>query len=717
MSVNYYDDKKVFVLKSNDLMYAFEIEESGYPINIYYGKEILDYCDLPVGEMNFERRGSLITHLNMYRREYPATSDFMYDEGAFSVFYADGARECILTYNTYEIKDENHLDLILKDSRNKIKVTLHYETFDDVNIINRSVTVENIGSDTVTLTKVMSSALYLPDFETYNLTTLPGKWGSEYQKTRQELKRGKYVAETRTGYCNSQIAPYFALDKNADEYCGKVWFGTLNWCGNHKMVIEKTEWGNIAVVAGINDYDFSYSLDSGEKFETPVFTFGYTEQGFGDASRTLHNYQRLYVSPKEYTNKPLPVLYNAYAAFELDIDAEKLMALSEKAAKIGAELFVVDDGWYGESPNNICDFGDWTPHKTKFPNGLSPLIKKVNSLGMKFGLWIEPEMTSKTSKLYKEHPDWVFGCEYCEQKPLIGNRLVLNLAKEEVFEHIKNVLYKLLSENNIEYLKWDSNRFISQQDWIGQSVEDKQKIWYEYFKNIYRLFEFINTNFPYVIIENCASGGARAELGLAKYSSRINRSDNQDPRDVMFLHDGFTYMHRPKHAGGGGHISKSPSGINQRYTLLRYRAHMAMLGSLAVGMDLCNMTEDELNEIKYYIDQYKSIRHITQCGELYKLVTPENGEYCAYQYVSCEKSESVVLIFGLNISFAKNFPRLLLKGLDETKRYKIQILSDEKGERNAECRYMSGDGLKNVGLHFNLMGDYDSILLKLEEIK
>lgn len=717
MPVKYYSDRKIFVLKSNEIMYAFEIEESGYPINIYYGKAISDYRDFPVDEMNFERRGSLITHLNMYRREYPVTSDFMYDEGAFSIRYADGARECILTYADYEIKDENHLDLILKDSREKIKVTLHYETFDDVNIINRSVTVENIGDDTVTLTKVMSSALYLPDFEKYNLTTLPGKWGGEYQKTRQELKRGKYVAEARTGYPNHQIAPYFALDKDAKENSGKVWFGTLNWCGNHKMVVDRNEWGNVYVTAGINDYDFSYPLNSGEIFSAPVFTFGYTEDGFGGAARTLHNYQRLYVSPQKHTDTALPVLYNAYAAFELDIDAEKLMALSEKAAKIGAELFVVDDGWYGESPDNICDFGDWTPHTTKFPDGLKPLIEKVNSLGMKFGLWIEPEMTSKTSKLYKEHPDWLLGCEYCEQKPLIGNRLVLNLAKEEVFEHIKNVLYKLLSENNIEYLKWDSNRSISQQDWIEQQPENKQKVWYEYFKNVYWLFEFINTNFPDVIIENCASGGGRAEIGLAKYSSRINRSDNQDPRDVMFLHDGFTYMHRPKFAGGGGHISKSPSGINQRYTPLRYRAHMAMLGSLAVGMDLRNMTDDELDEVKYYIEQYKSIRHITQCGELYKLVTPENGEYCVYQYVTRDKSESVVLIFGLNISFAKNFPRLLLEGLDETKRYKIQVLPDAKGERNAECKYMSGDGLKNVGLHFNLMGDYDSILIKLEEIE
>lgn len=717
MSIQYYDNKKLFVLKSNDLMYAFEIEKSGYPINIYYGKAILDYQDLPVGEMNFERRGSLITHLNMYRREYPATSDFMYDEGAFSVCYEDGARECILTYRDYVIKDKNNLDLILSDSREKIKVILHYETFDDVNIINRTVTIENIGDDIITLTKVMSVALYLPDFEKYNLTTLPGRWGSEYQKTRQQLKRGKYVAETRTGYCNAQIAPYFALDKDAKEDSGKVWFGTLNWCGNHKIVAERTEWGNVSVVAGINDYDFSYSLVSGQSFTTPVFTFGYTEEGFGGASRILHNYQRLYVSPKEYTDKELPIVYNAYSAFELDINEEKLMALSEKAAKLGIELFVVDDGWYGESPDNICDFGDWTPHTEKFPNGLKPLIEKVNSLGMQFGLWIEPEMTSKTSKLYKEHPDWILGCEYCEQKPLIGNRLVLNLAKNEVFEYIKNVLYKLLSENNIAYLKWDSNRPISQQDWVGQKSEDKQKIWYEYFKNVYRLFEFINTKFPNVIIENCASGGGRAELGLARYSSRINRSDNQDPRDVMFLHDGFTYMHRPKHAGGGGHISKSPSGINNRYTPLRYRAHMAMLGSLAVGMDLRTMTEGELNEIKYYIEQYKSIRHITQLGDLYKIMTPENGEYCVYQYVSQDKKESVVFIFGLNISFAKNFPRLLLNGLDETKKYEITLLPDAKKERTQEKKYMTGEGLKNVGLHFNLMGDYDSILLKLEVSK
>lgn len=715
MSIRILEKKKVFAIQSKDLMYAMEVEKTGYLINIYYGKAIDRLEDLPVGELNFERKGSLITDLNMYRREYPSNCDFMYDEAAFMAHYADGVRECVLKYDTYCMLNDNHLDIYLKDQRAMLQVVLHYETFEDVNIINKSVSIRNMTMDSITLKKMMSSCLYLPDFEEYRLTSLPGRWGHEYDITRQQLKRGKYVLETRTGYCNSQMAPYFALDQKADEDSGKVWFGTLNWCGNHKIVVERTEWGNIVVTAGLNDYDFEWKLGAGEQFDTPVFTVGYTEEGFGGASRMLHRYQKLYVSPKEYTDKVLPVIYNAWAAFELDIDAPKLMALAEKAKEIGTELFVVDDGWYGAGKNNSCDFGDWFPHVTKFPDGLTPLIEKVNSLGMKFGLWLEPEMVAKTSLLYKEHPDWLIGYESFEQKPLIGKRLVLNLAKEEVLEHLKKVLYDILSQNNIEYLKWDSNRFISQPGWEELPIDERQKIWYCYFYNLYKLFGYIREKFPNVLIENCASGGLRAELGLARYCSRINRSDNQDPRDVMFLHDGFTYLHRPRHAGGASHITKNPYGINDRDTSLSYKARAGMLGSLAASIDLRSLSQEEIDEIAYYISQFKSIRHITQLGELYKLVTPWNGKYCAWQYVTEDKMESVVFLFGLNISFREDFPRLRLKGLDEHAMYEIKVLPDASGEKKVTYKNMSGQGLSEVGIRFELKGDYDNLLIHFQQ--
>lgn len=715
MSVQVLRKQKAFVIRSKNLMYALEVEPTGYLICVYYGKAIERLEDLPWGELNFERKGSLITDLNMYRREYPTNCDFMYDEAAFTAHYADGVRECVLKYEDYEQIDDNHFNIMLADQRNLLRVTLHYETFEDVNVINKHVTVENRGTDTIILRKIMTGCVYLPDFEEYRLTSLPGKWAHEYDITRQPLKRGKYVLETRTGYCNSQMAPYFALDQNADEHNGKVWFGTLQWCGNHKIVVERTEWGNIIVTAGLNDYDFSWPLKGRESFQTPVLTVGYTEEGFGGAGRTLHSYQRKYVSPKEYTNQVLPVIYNAWAAFELDIDAPKLMALAEKAAEIGTELFVVDDGWYGAGENNSCDFGDWFAHPTKFPEGLSPLIRRVNELGMKFGLWIEPEMVAKTSKLYKAHPDWLIGYESFEQKPLIGNRLVLNLAKEEVLEHLKNVLYELLSKNNIEYLKWDSNRFISQPGWENLPVEERQGLWYCYFLNLYRLFEFIHEHFPNVLIENCASGGLRAELGLAKYCSRINRSDNQDPRDVMFLHDGFTYMHRPRHAGGASHITKDPYGINERSTPLAYKARAGMMGSLAASIDLRQISLEDKEEIAYYIKQFKSIRHITQLGELYKLVTPQNGKYCAWQYVSLDKNESVVFVFGLNISFREEFPRLKLRGLNEERIYRIEVLPDAKGKKMPIYKDMSGQGLLESGIRIELKGDYDNLLIKVSD--
>lgn len=716
--ITYIEDKNLFILKSNELMYAFEVEADGYPVNLYYGKEIYDYNDLPIGDTYFFRNGMEgRIPLSGLRREYTANGNGMYSETDFEPVFDDGIRGCELVYKSHLIKDKNHLELTITDSVHSLDVTLHYETFDDVNIINRYAVINNNGKAGVSVGKIMSGSLYAQDFsDDLYLTSLPGNWGTEYHITRQKIKQGKYVLETRDGYCNSQVAPYFAIDRRADENCGEVWFGILDWCGNHKITVEKTNQGTTAITAGINDYDFKWRIESGGNFQTPILTFGYTDKGFGGASRMIHDYQREYVMPKEYSDSVLPVLYNAWSAFELDINEEKILSLVDYAKEVGAELFVIDDGWYGRSTTVNCDLGDWLVNKNKFPNGLSLIVEKVNRLGMKFGIWIEPEMVSKTSDLYKKHPDWILGYEKYPQYENWHGRFVLNLARDEVADYIFDVIDGLIKSYNIEYLKWDSNRYMCQVGGDSDEVYDSPGAWYLYFKNLYKIFERINRKYPKIIIENCASGGLRANISLAKYCSRINRSDNQDPRDALMLHHGFSYIMNPKLAGGGGHISKIPNGINNRCTPLRYRAHMGMLGSLSIGIDLRNLSVEERKQIAAYTNQFKKIREIVQLGDFYTLKAPETCDYCVYQYVSKDKKKSILFIFGINLSFRQFIPNIKLLGLNSTEVYSIKHLKAEDEEKEWIFKNMTGDGLEKIGIRLTLSGDYDSKLLLLEQL-
>ncbi len=716
MAVQYINEKKLFVLTSNELMYVFEITPDGYPVNLYYGRELKDFNDLPMGDIYFFRNGTegRIPDDSL-RREYTANGNGIYYEASAEPVFDDGIRGCELVYKTHFVKN-NSLEVVLEDKIHSLEVSLHYQTYDDANIIERYSLIKNNGCGNVVLKNAASATIYMEDFnKDYYLTSLPGNWASEYAVTRQKINTGKYVLETRNGYCNSQVAPYFAIDRGASENDGEVWFGLLEWCGNHKITVEHTNFETTVINAGINNYDFNPILKTGQSFETPAFKFGYTDGGFGGASRIIHDYQRNYILPKAYSESTLPVLYNAWAAFELDINEQKLISLADYAKEIGAELFVVDDGWYGNSTTIDCDLGDWVVNKTKFPNGLQPLIKKVNDLGMKFGLWIEPEMVAKTSDLYKQRPDWVFGYEKYPQYENWHGRYVLNLAKNEVADYIFDVIDKLLQKYNIEYLKWDSNRYMCQVGNDGNDVTGTNEAWYLYFKNLYGIFERINKKYPYVIIENCASGGLRANMSLAKYCSRINRSDNQDPRDALILHHGFSFIMNPKLAGGGGHISKVPNGINGRCAPLRYRAHMGMLGSLAIGYDLRNAPEDEINQIAYYVTQFKQIREIVQLGDFYTVQAPENGEYCVYQYVSKDKKRSVLFVFGINLSFRKFLPNIKTLGLSDDRVYNIKHLKAADQPEELIFKPMSGNGLKRIGLRVNLTGDYDSKLFLIQE--
>lgn len=697
MSIKYFENDRVFTVNTENSTYAFCINDDNSITNLHWGAKVDNAFDLmTVDEVREPCEWKDSDYVK--RGEFTAWGGKFFDEPCLKVTFGDGVRDCKLGYVGHKLSNDGlELVLTVKDVYYNFYVDLYYKVYPGLDLIDKKCVIRNEEDTPVTIEAAMSGSLYLPKNE-YMLTVMGSAWAREYDLKREKLSYGKTVIESRTLYSNSNYLPYFALDKgNATEESGEVWFGTLQWAGNYKMTIEYVRNNPVRIVGGLNDFDFSYPLKKGEVLETPVFTVGFTQGGFGTASRMFHNLQKKYIAPRKYAYEPLPVVYNAWAAFEFKIDAEKLMGLVDKAAYIGAELFLVDDGWFGSRDDESSGLGDWYPNKEKFPDGLTPIIEKCNKQGMKFGLWIEPEMVSPNSELYKAHPDWVFSFKTRERE-LSRSQLTLNIAKPEVKEFIINTFDKLLSENNIEFIKWDSNRFLSQPGWESEPIEKQKTYHYEYIKSLYEIFAFINEKYPDVILENCAQGGMRADLSLAHYCSRINRSDNQDARDMVFLHEGFTYIHRTKSAGGGAHISRASRGfgVNGRTLPIKFMAHVAMLGSLAVGFDLRALPDEEIEEIKEYVALHKKYRNTVQNGDMYRLVSPRNNDYAVYSFVSEDKSEVVVIVLGLNLSFEKKIGSIQLRGLDEDMLY----ISDDGVKK-------TGKGLMNAGIHLSLKGDYD----------
>lgn len=701
--ITYEEKTHRLLLRTENTLYALKIGADGVLTSLYWGEDLPCAGDLPTdAELSRFCRHPYMSGRRI-REEYPAFGGVCPLEPALKADLPDGVRDTELRYVSHEIDEEGrHLAVRMKDAYYGLFVRLDYRLYDGLDLIDKQATVENRCGAPVTVRKLSAGTVCLPENRSLRLSTMSSHWGREYDLQRETLTQKKYVVESRSLYANSDALPWFALDDGASEEHGEVWFGTLRWAGNHKITVEKTAIGLVSVTAGFNDFDFSYTLKDGETLSSPVFTVGYTKGGFGAASRMFHDFQRRYFAPRAWANKPLPIVYNAWAAMHFKITAKALLPQIDLAAKLGAELFVIDDGWFGNRDDDTSGLGDWYPNPQKFPEGLRPIAEKCHAAGMLFGVWIEPEMVSVDSDLYRAHPDWILGFPNREKEEF-RHQLMLNVARDDVRDYMIACIDRLIGDNGLDYLKWDSNRFVSHPGWLGVPPEKQQEMWVRYIENMYAVFAFVRDKYPRVIVENCAAGGMRSELSLGAYCSRINRSDNQDPRDMLFLHEGFTQLHRSACAGGGCHIAKPQGGLNDRVSPLRFRAHAGMLGSLAVGFDLTKLSDDDFREIQGYLAFHKQIRETVQCGDLYRLVSPREtaGEYCVYEFVSRDKKEAVLFVFGVNISFYHAFPRVKLLGL----------LPDAVYEAAGETP-RTGKALASLGVEINpLVGDYDSRVL------
>src|ERR1700722_4957667 len=702
-------DKPVFRLDGGNTTYAFGVNERGELQQIYWGGRVGEH-DVIGPAKSEDVLSGFDSSYNNTPQEYAGWGAELYLEPALKVTFADGSRDLVLHYASSRKQDDHSIDVVVKDISRAVIVTLHYKMDPESGIVARSATIENHEPTPIMIEQAAAAAFSLPAAH-YTLSYLSGRWAGEWTLNEETIHQGQRGLESRRGSTGVQLNPWLAIGKaDADEEHGETWFGALGWSGSWRITVEQDALDKVRVTGGFNPFDFGYLLKPGEKLESPVFYAGYTDHGMGGASRLLSRFTLTHILPQAPSPKLRPVIYNSCEATEWNVSEAVQESLAEKAAALGADRFVMDDGWFGQRKNDHAGLGDWYVNKEKFPNGLKPLIDKVHTLGMDFGLWVEPEMVNPDSDLYRKHPDWVLnfpGRPRSEER----TQLVLNLARPYVREYVFGFLDKLLSENQIAFLKWDYNRNWSEPGWPAVAPDEQKKVYIEYVRTLYGILRELREKHPKVEIESCSGGGGRVDLGILALTDEVWPSDNTDPFDRLRIQDGFTYAYTPGVMVAW--VTDSPTGVNQRALTLEYRFLSSMQGSLGVGANLNKWAPEDFAAAKRMVAQYKTIRETIQRGSLYRLITPEHdSEQSVTESVSRNGHQAVVFAFLHSSSELYPFPRLYLRGLNANAAYRISAM-DGKLAADAPSE-ASGAYWMEHGVDVELRGDFQAAAFTLE---
>ena len=628
------------------------------------------------------------------REEYPAYGGVKYSDPCLKLSFEDGTRDVVLRFETDEIEnsDPELLKLHFRDHYYPLRLTLCYRVHARYDLIERWVEVHSFEQP-VQVERIWSAQWHLLDNQSYRLTHLAGRWAGEMKIIREILTPGTKVLESRRLTSSHYHHPWFAIDLgSANEEQGEVWFGTLAWSGNWKLSAEVDTYGTTRISMGLNDWDFSLNLQPGSSFTTPSCFGGYSASGFGCASRVLHDFIREQKLPHgQMLHK---VLYNSWEATEFNVDVGSQVHLAELAAEMGVELFVLDDGWFHGRSGDTAGLGDWWPDEKKFPNGLTPLINRVNELGMEFGLWFEPEMVNPDSDLYRAHPDWVIHFPN-RARSEARHQLILNFARPDVRQYIIEKMDHILLENNIQFIKWDMNRNVSEPGW-PDAPKEARELWVRYVEGVYEVWHTLSTRHPKVIWQSCSGGGGRCDLGMLSLADQVWTSDNTEPTARLEIQEGFSMLY--------------PANIMEAWVTdmgradlsLEFRMHVSMCGSLGIGGHLVRWGAERRAEAARWVGVYKEIRPIIQHGRQYRLISPQQHAYSAVQYVTQDGAEGVLFVFRTHLPEPAVLPFIHLRGLDPLGLYEIE---GQPGIR-------SGQSWMESGLSIPLK-DYQSVLRRI----
>ncbi|MEV0384358.1 alpha-galactosidase [Nonomuraea sp. NPDC050643] len=576
------------------------------------------------------------------------------------------ARSLELRFAGARVHDEGggteRLDLVLADAHHPFEVVLSVRAHPGTDVIERWTTVR-AGAEAA-ITRLDSGNWFIPDAAAYRYSGVFGAWAEETQLQRGPLPVGELTFTSRQGITGHMSNPWVMIDEGAaTEEHGEVWGVALAWSGSWRVTSTHRPEGGACVSAGFGHDGLRWTLSPGEELVTPVTLGLYSSGGFGAASRAWHEYARAHVLPTPAEDRP--VLYNSWEATTFAVTEEHQLELAKTAASIGVELFVIDDGWFGARDDDTTSLGDWFPHRGRFPEGLRRMFDGIRDLGLRAGLWVEPEGLSKESELYRAHPDWALHMEH-RRRDEKRRQLVLNFARDDVRAWAFGWLDRLVTELGLDYLKWDMNRPFTQAGWPERGAT-QDRVWIEHTRGVYRVMAELRERHPGLRIESCAGGGGRTDFGILRHTDEVWPSDNTDARDRQTVHHGFSQLYP---AGVmSAWVTDVPNATTRRTISLRYRFHVAMSGVLGIGGDLSEWTSAELEEAADLIAQYKRVRATVQRGRQYRLAGVPGQERSAVQYALGD--EVVVLVYNPIGNAGRGPRRLRLTGLDAEALYEL----------------------------------------------
>lgn len=645
-------------------------------------------------------------------------------EPALRITHFDGNTSTELVYvsdKTENMDNIIHTIISLKDEYYNLLVDIHYKAYQKEDIIEQWIEVKNNENKSVTLSNFASSDLSFYA-QKYFITQFHGDWAEEMNLDEQELSAGIHIIDSKLGVRTNQYThPCFllSLDRSAEESVGEVIGGTLAWPGNFQFTFEVNNDKRLRVLSGANPFASAYTVEKGKTFKTPALLYTYSDEGTGKITRNFHRWAWKYGIKKG--DEERSVLLNNWEATYFDFDEQKLTKIIDDAAQMGFELFLLDDGWFGNKYPRNSDtqgLGDWQTNTKKLPNGIPYLINECHKRGLKFGIWVEPEMVNPKSELYEKHPDWVIAQPHRE-RTLQRNQLILDLSNPKVQEFVYNTVDNILQENpGIDYVKWDCNRFVFNPGSSYLPANKQSHLWIDYSKALLEIMEKINEKYPDVTFMACSGGGGRIDYGTMKYFDEYWISDNNDPLQRIFTQWGAQYFFPA--IGLASHVSVSPNHISERSTPLKFRFDVAMSAKLGVDMQPVQMTEKEKEFSKKAIETYKQIRGTVLHGDLYRLLSPYENNRTAYMYVSADKNEAIVFNFLVRKNIKSDKQTIYLQGLDPNKTYTLKEINKEADwSRSAayEGKKFSGEYLMTVGVTFPMYNEYESVVLQINSVR
>ncbi|MBC1561317.1 alpha-galactosidase [Listeria booriae] len=718
MSISYDEARRLFHLRGKDVSYVLGVVRDGYLAHLYYGKKLREYRgsnDLTFIKRDFSPSveiGDETFSLDSLPQEYPQYGNTDFRKPAYQVKGPDGTTVSDLRYESHRIysgkgtldglpathgSDVDTLEITMVDEVLKLQVVLQYAVFTEYNIITRSARFINNGDNTLQILKAASASVDFKDSE-YDLLTLPGAWGNERQIERGPIRRGIQSIESLRGASSHQQNPFIALlRKTTTEEQGDVYGFHFVYSGNFEATVEVDQFATTRVNFGIHSFNFNWQLKQGETFQTPEVVMVYSDKGLGDMSRQLHQFYQNHLLRGAYRNKERPILVNNWEATYFDFTEKRILDIAKIGSKLGMELLVLDDGWFGKRNSDKSSLGDWFLNKEKLPHGLTKLAEKINKLDMAFGLWFEPEMISADSDLYRAHPDWCLHVPE-RRRSESRNQLVLDFSREDVRLAIVNQMTTILKEVPIKYVKWDMNRHLTEIGSAHFPKEQQQEIAHRHILGVYDVMNRITTEFPDILFESCSGGGGRFDPGMLYYMPQTWTSDNTDAISRLKIQYGTSLVYPI--VTMGAHVSVAPNHQVKRHTSLEIRGNVAMSGNLGYELDLTKLTDTEKETIKQQIQTYKEIRPLIQFGDFYRLKSPFEGNETAWMFVDKTKTEAVVFYFQVLAVPAKPLQAIKLTGLNKDAEYKI----------NATKQVFGGDELMYSGLKIptTLKGDFQT---------